>query len=114
MSSPIHASSRATSPTGGDSGAPKDCLGSSAGLNRMRGALFGLAVGDALGAALEFSPPGTFEPVTGYRGGGPHGLQPGEWTDDTSMALALADSIAHGWNPDDQMRRYCAWFRKGE
>lgn len=73
-----------------------------------------MAVGDALGAAVEFSPPGTFEPVTGYRGGGPHGLQPGEWTDDTSMALALAESIANGWNPDDQMRRYCAWFRRGE
>lgn len=83
-------------------------------LNRLRGALIGLAVGDALGGAVEFSPPGTFEPVTGYRGGGPHRLQPGEWTDDTSMALALADSIARGWNPDDQMRRYCAWFRKGE
>ncbi len=61
--------------------------------NRQRGCLIGLAVGDALGAAVEFQPPGSFEPVTGYRAGGPHGLEPGEWTDDTSMALALADSI---------------------
>ena len=53
-----------------------------------------MAIGDALGAAVEFQPPGTIEPVTGYRAGGPHGLGPGEWTDDTSMALALADSIA--------------------
>lgn len=39
-----------------------------------RGGLIGLAVGDALGVAVEFSRPGTFTPVTGYRGGGPHGL----------------------------------------
>lgn len=75
--------------------------------DRRRGMLLGLAVGDALGAAVEFKPPGTFEQVTGYRDGGPHGLEPGEWTDDTSMALALADSIAHaGWDLDNQATRY--------
>ncbi len=37
--------------------------------DRCRGALIGLAIGDALGAAVEFRPPGSFEPVTGYRGG---------------------------------------------
>jgi ADP-ribosylglycohydrolase len=62
--------------------------------NRRRGALIGLAVGDALGATVEFKSPGSFLPVTGYRSGGPHRLETGEWTDDTSMALALADSIA--------------------
>jgi len=67
-------------------------------LDRQRGCLLGLAVGDALGAAVEFQPPGTFAPVTGYRAGGPHRLEPGEWTDDTSLALALADSIGQvGW-----------------
>jgi len=81
---------------------------------RKRGCLIGLAVGDALGAAVEFKPPGTFEPVTGYRAGGPHGLDPGEWTDDTSMALALADSIAQaGWDLNDQARRYVSWWREG-
>jgi ADP-ribosyl-[dinitrogen reductase] hydrolase len=39
--------------------------------DRQRGALLGLAIGDALGAALGFEPPGTFPVVTGYRGGGP-------------------------------------------
>lgn len=84
-------------------------------LDRKRDALIGLAVGDALGAAVEFMPPGSFAPVTGYRGGGPHGLRPGEWTDDTSMALALADSIAAvGWDLNDQARRYVDWWRDGK
>ena len=82
--------------------------------NRQRGALLGLAIGDALGAAVEFEIPGLFEPVTGYRGGGAHGLEPGEWTDDTSMALALADSIGEaGWDLKDQAERYVAWWRTG-
>ncbi len=83
--------------------------------DRKRGALLGLAIGDALGAAVEFRSPGSFEPVTGYRAGGPHRLGAGEWTDDTSMALALADSITSaGWDLDDQMRRYVHWWREGK
>ena len=83
-------------------------------IDRQRGTLLGLAVGDALGAAIEFRAPGTFEPVTGYRGNGPHGLAPGEWTDDTSMALAMADSIGTvDWDLDDQARRYVRWWREG-
>jgi ADP-ribosyl-[dinitrogen reductase] hydrolase len=83
-------------------------------LDRRRGALLGLAIGDALGAPVEFERPGTFAPVTGFRDGGPHDLLAGEWTDDTSMALALADSIAEvGWDLGDQAERYVAWWRKG-
>jgi ADP-ribosyl-[dinitrogen reductase] hydrolase len=82
--------------------------------DRQRGTLIGLAIADALGAAVEFRPPDSFPAVTGYRGGGPHGLAAGSWTDDTSMALALADSIASaGWDLDDQARRYLAWYEKG-
>ncbi len=82
--------------------------------DRQRGCMIGLAVGDALGAAVEFKPPGSFPSVTGYRAGGPHGLGPGEWTDDTSMALALADSIVTvGWDLNDQAERYVSWWRKG-
>jgi len=82
--------------------------------DRKRGSLVGLAVGDALGAAVEFQRPGAFPAVTGYRAGGPHGLAPGEWTDDTSMALALADSIGSvGWDLDDQAQRYLSWYKSG-
>ena len=63
-------------------------------LDRQRGTLLGLAIGDALDAAVEFKLPGSFPKVTRYRGGGPHGLAPGEWTGDSSMALALAASGA--------------------
>ena len=82
---------------------------------RYRGALLGLAAGDAVGTTVEFSPPGTFEPVSDMTGGGPFGLQAGEWTDDTSMALCLAESLVerHGFDAADQMRRYLEWRDHG-
>ena len=58
--------------------------------DRAVGAFIGLAVGDALGTSVEFMSRGNFVPVTGMRGGGVFNLRPGEWTDDTSMAIALA------------------------
>ncbi len=60
--------------------------------DHSRGALLGLAVCDALGTTLEFKPPGSFTPITDIVGGGPFGLKPGQWTDDTSMALCLVRS----------------------
>ncbi len=82
---------------------------------RYLGALLGLAVGDALGTTLEFSTPGTFDPITDMVGGGPFNLKPGEWTDDTSMALCLAESILEtgGFDPVDQMQRYVRWRDEG-
>ncbi len=81
---------------------------------RFRGCLLGLAVGDALGTTVEFSRPGSFTPVTDMVGGGPFALEPGQWTDDTSMALCLAESIVKvGWDPADQMRGYLRWWRQG-
>jgi len=83
--------------------------------SRFRGCLLGLAVGDALGTTLEFRAPGSFVPLTDMIGGGPFGLQPGQWTDDTSMALCLAHSLLHcrGFDAVDQMNRYCNWYRHG-
>jgi ADP-ribosyl-[dinitrogen reductase] hydrolase len=76
---------------------------------RFRGCLLGLAVGDAVGTALEFRPRGTFEPLTDMVGGGPFRLLPGQWTYDTSMALCLATSLLErgGFDPVDPMSRYC-------
>ena len=84
-------------------------------IERYRGSLLGLAVGDALGTTLEFKAPGTFAPICDIVGGGPFGLEPGQWTDDTSMALCLAESLVecHGLDPVDQLRRYVRWWRHG-
>jgi ADP-ribosyl-[dinitrogen reductase] hydrolase len=73
--------------------------------DRNQGAMLGLAVGDALGTTLEFSPPGSFAPIDDIVGGGPFGLPPGAWTDDTSMALCLAESLIErgGFDAADQM-----------
>ena len=82
---------------------------------RFRGCLTGLAVGDALGTSLEFRPPGSFSPIRDMIGGGPFNLVPGQWTDDTSMALCLAESLieCRGMDLTDQMQRYVRWFRDG-
>jgi ADP-ribosyl-[dinitrogen reductase] hydrolase len=84
-------------------------------LERYRGCLVGLAVGDALGTTLEFMAPGSFEPIKDIIGGGPFRLKPGQWTDDTSLALCLAESLVErkGFDPKDQMERYVRWFREG-
>lgn len=82
---------------------------------RYRGCLLGLAIGDAVGTALEFQAPGTFQPLTDMVGGGPFRLKPGQWTDDTSMAMCLAESLLEcgGFDPIDQLRRYVRWWREG-
>ncbi len=84
-------------------------------IDRYRGSLLGLAVGDALGAPLEGLRAGWFEPVEEMTGGGFHGVEPGQWTDDTSMALCLAESLAErgGFDPTDQLERYRRWYREG-
>lgn len=84
-------------------------------LDRFRGALLGLACGDAVGTTVEFKRRGTFAPVADMIGGGPFRLKAGEWTDDTSMALCLATSLIekHGFDPADQMSRYVRWMREG-
>lgn len=88
--------------------------------DKSAGCLFGLAVGDALGGTNEFKNGNScykFDPTSlKYVGGGPFDLRPGEWTDDTSMALALADSIIskQGFDIHDQMDRYVSWYRLGQ
>ena len=84
-------------------------------VDRYLGCLLGLAAGDALGTTLEFKSPGTFEPITDMVGGGPFQLEAGQWTDDTSMALCLAESLIEcgGFDARDQMERYVRWWREG-
>ena len=65
-------------------------------LDRAVGVLLGTAAGDALGAAYEFGPPRGPELEVAMVGGGSFGWEPGEWTDDTSMAIAIAEVAASG------------------
>jgi ADP-ribosyl-[dinitrogen reductase] hydrolase len=84
--------------------------------DRARGALIGLAVGDALGTTLEFETRDAQPLHTEMTGGGPFHLEPGVWTDDTSMALALADSLlaCGGLDTADLQCRFARWMEHGE
>lgn len=83
--------------------------------DRAAGALLGLAIGDAVGTTLEFSARDTQPRLTDMIGGGPFQLPTGTWTDDTSMALALADSLIQrgSLDPRDLMERFVNWWRCG-
>lgn len=83
--------------------------------DRYVGCLLGLACGDAVGTTVEFAPRGSFPRVDDMIGGGPFDLEPGQWTDDTSMALCLAESLLYreGFDPVDQMNRYVNWWHHG-
>lgn len=83
--------------------------------DRATGALLGLAVGDAIGTTLEFSRRDAQPPLTDMIGGGSFGLRPGQWTDDTAMALALAESLAgkEAFDPFDCTDRFVDWYRSG-
>lgn len=83
--------------------------------DRVKGAFIGLAVGDALGTTLEFRRRDTYEHIDDIVGGGHFQMNPGEWTDDTSMALCMAESIIAkgGINASDILYRFYQWMRYG-
>lgn len=84
-------------------------------VDRAEGALLGLAIGDAVGTTLEFKSRDTYPLLRDMIGGGPFNLKVGEWTDDTAMALALADSL-YGKSelfPADLMTRFVQWMEEG-
>ena len=83
-------------------------------IDKFKGALLGLAVGDAVGTTVEFKNPDSFFPVDDMTGGGPFNLEAGQWTDDTSLALCLAASLNEfGYNVYDQMTKYVQWKDEG-
>jgi ADP-ribosyl-[dinitrogen reductase] hydrolase len=82
---------------------------------RFQGALLGLATGDAVAAATQYRRPGRFTPVGDMLGGGPFDLPRGGWSDDTAMALCLAESLIErgGFDARDQVARYRRWQQEG-
>jgi ADP-ribosyl-[dinitrogen reductase] hydrolase len=85
-------------------------------LDRSLGAFLGLAIGDALGAAVEGHERDSYARLVDFAAGGPHGLQPGEWTDDTAMALCIAEALLarDGIDERDLLERFLRWYRSGE
>jgi ADP-ribosyl-[dinitrogen reductase] hydrolase len=84
-------------------------------LDKLSGSLVGLAVGDAVGTTVEFKPRGSFPTVTDMTGGGPFRLPVGYWTDDTSMAVCLAESLLFhpSLDKNDLLDRFCKWYKEG-
>lgn len=82
---------------------------------RYCGSLLGLATGDALGVTVHLETPGSFTPIVEMAGGGSLNLKPGQWTENTSLALCLAESLIEqrSFEPIDQLTRYCQWYRNG-
>lgn len=83
--------------------------------DRLLGSFLGLAIGDAVGTTVEFRARDTFEPVTDMVGKGPFNLPAGYFTDDTSMALCLAESLIEHPTLDrnDLLNRFSKWYREG-
>ena len=85
------------------------------------GAMVGMALADSMGHRFEFKPfcyegdPQNLLTDMGTGPGGQFHLQPGQWTDDTSMGLCLADSLLMNkeWDPHDLMNRFLAWWSLG-
>jgi len=105
-----------TPKTAGDPMGAPDVLDAARSLReRFQGALVGLAVGDALAAHTQFRKPGSFAAVGDLLGGGPFDLPRGAWTDDTAMALLLAESLLtrEGFDGHDQVQRFARWQREG-
>ena len=106
---------RAPEPVGGDRPLVSGGPGAHDGRDRAIGALLGLACGDAVGHDARVPRARHVQPIDDMVGGGPFRLRPGEWTDDTSMALCLAESLLDRGDLDleDQLRRYVLWRGPG-
>lgn len=83
--------------------------------NKIKGTLYGLICCDALGTTNEFIHRSKIKPITNIVGGGFFNLKPGEWTDDSSMALCILDSFNNKktFDPEDQIQRYVRWYNEG-
>lgn len=80
------------------------------------GGVMGVVIGDALGLPVQFMTKTEIKknPITDMTGGGAFGLEPGAWSDDSSLTLCLVESLYEvGYNPEDIARRFVKWYRDG-
>ena len=82
---------------------------------QLVGCILGLVVGDAVGVPAEFRSRRQLDqaPISDMTGFGTHRQPPGTWSDDSSLALATAESLLGGYDPRDMMRRFHAWLTSG-
>ncbi|MFY7963948.1 MAG: ADP-ribosylglycohydrolase family protein [Chitinophagaceae bacterium] len=82
---------------------------------KIKAVLLGLAVGDALGVPVEFSSRGKLKqnPVTTMQGFGTWNQQQGTWSDDSSLAFCLAQSLTKGYDLNDIANTFVLWFQEG-
>ena len=85
------------------------------GRNYVKDALFGLSVGDALGVPVEFQPREQLkrDPVMGMRAYGSHHQPAGTWSDDSSMAFCLAETLCTEYNLGSLASRFVHWESDG-
>jgi ADP-ribosyl-[dinitrogen reductase] hydrolase len=83
--------------------------------NKVFGSIMGLAIGDALGAPVEFKKRGEYSSIEIYQSGGEFNLPAGFWTDDTTLALCILESLIQkdGFNLTDQMNNFLKWWEYG-
>lgn len=83
--------------------------------NLMKDILLGMAVGDALGVPVEFKSRKQLKilPVTGMREFGTHTQPKGTWSDDSSMAFCLVETLKRGYNLEDLAKRFINWRNHG-
>ena len=83
--------------------------------NLNKDILLGTAIGDALGVPVEFEYRQVLEknPVVGMREYGTHNQPKGTWSDDSSLALCLAESLCNGYNLNDIADKFIRWYYDG-
>ena len=83
--------------------------------NLNKNILLGTAIGDALGVPVEFEHRQELEknPVVGMREYGTHNQPKGTWSDDSSLALCLAESLCNGYNLNDIADKFIRWYYDG-
>ena len=83
---------------------------------KVRGAVFGAAIGDAVGVPFEFNSPEEMKssPASDMIGGGTYGMPAGTWSDDTTMILCTLDRLDESLNYDAIMKAFCSWVEEGD
>ncbi len=84
-------------------------------IDKIKGVLFGLAIGDALGVPVEFRTRAHLKmmPVKDMTGNGTWNQPPGTWSDDSSLAFCLAESLTLGYDIGSIALNFMAWLNQG-